>query len=388
MRIESSSLALQSKNNAYSLYEKKEQLQISTNVSSGAKSQQVGFSITNTVISQQDLIASFQDFAKNNKGLSLQDEANRLAQELNKTNNPSSNPSKAAPDITDPFANLSPQDKLKMLLVFSLLGRIEQDPKLMKALGLDSDSLQTTGANAVQANTPTNSNTNPNQATSPIVEYKAQEMLYQSQTAQFSAKGQINTADGQTIQINVNLLMSSQTFEFNETKALLQQATKDPLVINLDGSAAALSDNRFSFDLTGKGTKELIPELSGNRAFLVLDKNKDGVVNNGTELFGPQTNDGFRELAQYDQDKNGWIDERDPVYKDLKLWINAGSSNERLISLKDAGIGALYVGSAPTTFNLKGNQNPQDNLGTIQSTGIFLKEDGSVGTIQHVDLSV
>jgi hypothetical protein len=386
MEIKSSSLALQSQNSAHSLYLKREQLQVRF-----GNTGDTGLSIINTEIKQQDLLTSFKEFNQDNKGLSLQDKANKLAQELNKNNSDNASLDSAKNIDVDPFANMSAHDKLKMMLIYMLLSRVQKDPKLMKALGLDADCVQAS-ENIPQPNINANQNNNSNvpaaAAASPVVEYQAQEMLFQSQTSQFAAHGQIKTADGQTINFNVNLVMSSQTVEFSDTRIRLQSVTKDPLVINLDGSAAALSNQRFSFDLMGDGTQSLIPELSGNRAFLVLDKNKDGTVNNGKELFGPQTNDGFKELAQYDQDKNGWIDESDPIYQDLKLWINAGTQSERLISLKDAGIGALYVGSATTSFILQGTQGPQDYLGTIQSTGIFLKEDGSVGTIQHIDLTV
>jgi hypothetical protein len=48
-------------------------------------------------------------------------------------------------------------------------------------------------------------------------------------------------------------------------------------------------------------------------------KIKDGRVNDGRELFGPITGDGFAELAAYDDDGNNWIDENDGIYDNLSI---------------------------------------------------------------------
>lgn len=44
------------------------------------------------------------------------------------------------------------------------------------------------------------------------------------------------------------------------------------------------------------------------------------LVNNGSELFGPTNGNGFQELAEYDKDGNGWIDENDEIFGSLKIW--------------------------------------------------------------------
>ncbi len=57
-----------------------------------------------------------------------------------------------------------------------------------------------------------------------------------------------------------------------------------------------------------------------------------------------------------------------------------------MIALGEVGIGAIYLGNVDTTYNIKILDN--DSQGKIQKTGIFLREKGPAGTIQHVDISV
>lgn len=373
MRIESSALGLQSVNNAYSLYEKKERLQVKTG------EQSLGFAISSTQRKATNSLQSMYQFKEQDKDNSLKEAADKIGQQVQQNNNQST-PISNQDNTGDSFAKLSLRDKIKLLLLALILGRLRDDPELMKRLGLGDEELLKAEQNS---QTPP-----PPASAAPSVEYSAQETVYQSETTQFSAQGVIKTADGQTINISVDLLMHRESIQTNDTYMRIQAITKDPLVINLDGSAAELSDQRFSFDLTSDGINELIPKLVGNRGFLALDKNNDQVINNGTELFGAQTGNGFAELAQYDEDQNGWIDENDSIFNQLKLWINAGSAQQKLLSLKEVNIGALYTGATATPFQLQDKKDMHNNLGTIQATGIFLKETGEAGTIQHVDLTV
>jgi hypothetical protein len=161
---------------------------------------------------------------------------------------------------------------------------------------------------------------------------------------------------------------------------------KDPLVINFDGNAAQLTDQRFRFDLDADGSKEELAMLASGSGYLALDKNDNGMIDSGTELFGPATGSGFAELAKYDQDGNGWIDENDAVYSRLRIWApdlkNAGS----LATLQERQVGALFLGDVATPFELRNGQN--QDLGAVRSTGVYLTESGQAGTLQEIDLTV
>lgn len=209
----------------------------------------------------------------------------------------------------------------------------------------------------------------------------------ESEYTGYSAVGTARTADGREINFNVEMTMSRACLYERNTFTMEEYLVTDPLVINLDANTASVSDQKFVFDLDADGDTEEISFAGEGSGFLALDKNGDGIINDGNELFGTKSGDGFKDLAAYDQDGNGWIDEADRVFSKLKIWIKDDNGNDKLIDLKDAGVGALYLGSADTQFHLKSAATNKTN-GIIQKTGVFLKENGEVGTMQHVDLVV
>jgi hypothetical protein len=217
--------------------------------------------------------------------------------------------------------------------------------------------------------------------------YSSYESYREMESTAFNAAGVINTSDGR--QINFSLGLAMQRSYSSETSVNIQAGDavkKDPLVINFDGTAAQLSDTPFTFDIDGDGNADQIASIGANSGFLALDKNGDGQINDGKELFGPGTGNGFAELAQYDLDKNNWIDENDPIFNDLSVWRNPGDGSGSLSSLKDSGVGAIYLGNQATPFTIKDASNSE--LAQVRSSGIYLMEDGTAGSIQQLDLAV
>ena len=219
------------------------------------------------------------------------------------------------------------------------------------------------------------------------VEYDRVEHFEEAEQTTFSGTGVVRTTDGKEIAFNVDLQLSRSFVAHSEEHLRLGDAVrKDPLVINFNGTAAQLTTDKINFDLDANGSAEKISFVQSGSGFLALDKNGDGRVNNGSELFGPKTGDGFSELAAYDKDGNQWIDEGDAVFNKLRIWTKDAAGKDQLLSLKQAGIGAIHLGNVETQFSLNDTANQQ--LGQIQSTGIWLGEQGGAGTIQHVDLVV
>jgi hypothetical protein len=219
------------------------------------------------------------------------------------------------------------------------------------------------------------------------ISYDSEKSHYEKETVSFAATGIIKTSDNKEIKFALELDMqreyaSYESFSFRAGDAKLT----DPLVINFNGTAAELSDMRFAFDLDSDGFEEDVPILKTGSGFLVFDKNSDGAVNNGSELFGPETGNGFNELAAHDIDANNWIDENDPVYNQLYVWTMDEMGGQNLSSLKQRGIGAINTASIATIFDLKGAGNGL--LGQTVRTGIYLNESGTAGTIQQLDLAV
>jgi hypothetical protein len=217
--------------------------------------------------------------------------------------------------------------------------------------------------------------------------YDYSETHTEKQSMAFSADGVVKTSDGRTINFSVALSMSREYQSSLQIHVRAGDAKIDPLVINLSGAAPQLSQQKdFRFDIDGDGDEDQISRLLAGSGFLALDKNGDGRINDGKELFGPASGDGFAELKTYDADGNGWIDENDPVYDRLRIWEDDGQGNMRLIALGEAGVGALYLGNVLSSFDIKDMHN--NSLGTIQSAGVYLKEDGGAGTVQHVDFTL
>lgn len=203
----------------------------------------------------------------------------------------------------------------------------------------------------------------------------------------FESVGMAKTADGREIQFGVSVEMSRAFCAKYESYTQENYILTDPLVINLDSNVASVSDMKFLFDLDADGKKEEVSFAGRGSGFLALDRNDDGKVNDGSELFGTKSGDGFADLSAFDEDGNGWIDEADSVFKDLKIWTKEEDGKDVLLDLKKADVGAIYLGNANTEFSLKSEDNRNTNA-IIRKTGIYLKESGGVGTLQHVDLAV
>ncbi|MDR1368258.1 MAG: VCBS repeat-containing protein [Candidatus Accumulibacter sp.] len=216
--------------------------------------------------------------------------------------------------------------------------------------------------------------------------YERHESYFEAETTHFSAQGKIRAADGREFDFTLDLAMSRRYYEENNVSIQMGAAQKDPLVLNFSGAAAELSEMRIQFDLDADEKMDSIAALKPGSAFLVFDRNQDGRVNDGSELFGALTGDGFGELAAMDEDGNGWIDENDRIYARLYLWENGVGGTEQLKGLEEAGVGAISLTYVDTPFSLRGQHN--EALGEIRSTGIFLMENGNVGTLQKIDLTV
>jgi len=217
--------------------------------------------------------------------------------------------------------------------------------------------------------------------------YQRQTRYQEQEKMEFKAEGLIRTADGREIAFSTSLTMSRNYVEESGINTGQGGAKKiDPLVINFDGKGAQLSQTRFNFDLDNNGTEEQIASLHPGSGYLAWDRNGDGIINNGSELFGPTSGLGFSELARFDEDGNHFIDEGDSIYHQLRIWSFNEDGSQQLVALGDKNIGAIFLGHVTSPFQLKDDNN--QSLGEISNSGFFLYENGKTGLVQEINLTV
>jgi hypothetical protein len=146
-----------------------------------------------------------------------------------------------------------------------------------------------------------------------------------------------------------------------------QRATPLILDLNGDGVHTTTLGNGVVFDMLGNGQSLQTAWVDTTDGLLALDLNNDGLINNGTELFGDSTRlstgnkatDGFQALAQYDGNHDGVIDGLDTVFANLKVWVDANhngvSEAAELHTLAQLGVHSLKLATTPSTQMDNGN---------------------------------
>ena len=184
--------------------------------------------------------------------------------------------------------------------------------------------------------------------------------------------------------------------EYKDIEVIFQKAQAeqnrriDPLVFDLGGdgiTTVSLEESNAFFDLDNNGFAEKTSWVGVKEGLLAYDKNGDGVINGGNELFGDRTlmkdgktlaSSGFAALTEYDDNKDGKIDSNDVIYALLRIWQDAdgdgiASAGElrRLVDLGIVSIGLSYSNTGVT-----------DSTNNIQvRTGTFTLADGSSRTV-------
>lgn len=152
----------------------------------------------------------------------------------------------------------------------------------------------------------------------------------------------------------------------------------DPLVLDLDDDGIELSgvDDGVLFDINADGIKEQTAFVAGSDAFLALDRNFNGIIDDGGELFGDQhgAKDGFEELRRFDFNDDGLINDRDPLFTKLLLYNDQNrdgySQLDEIHTLKQKRIEAILLDSAEDVeYQINGNP--------IIKAGSYVLKDGS-----------
>ena len=167
----------------------------------------------------------------------------------------------------------------------------------------------------------------------------------------------------------------------------------DPLILDLDGDGfnVETKENGTNFDLDKNGLAEKI-NWTRKDGILCLDLNGNGKVDNGGEVFGDWTilpdgaraKNGFEALAQYDSNEDGFIDENDEIFSQLRVWVDADgdgiSGNGELKTLSELGIVSINLGYE--------NVNAETGTeATIGNSATFTRDDGTTGGVGELWVS-
>ena len=139
----------------------------------------------------------------------------------------------------------------------------------------------------------------------------------------------------------------------------------DPIILDLDRDGIELisvTTSNARFDMDADGFAERTAWVAPDDAFLIHDRNQDGIVNDISEFFGSAGIDGFAELEGYDTNRDGMIASDEPIWNQLKLWrdLNGDGNTDpgELISLTDAGITEFSVRTTEVHYSVAGNVIP------------------------------
>jgi hypothetical protein len=211
--------------------------------------------------------------------------------------------------------------------------------------------------------------------------YESHQRSVDTQSASLTAQASLTLADGSRLAFDFTWSQSSVRIEESSTRLALGDARlSDPLVLDLDGDGLSFSAQLATIDLDRDGTAERVARPGAGDALLVWDRNGDGLVEDGSELIGATTGQAFVELAALDRNGNGWIDEADLAYGQLRLW-DGGSG---LRTLAAGGVGAIATTSVALPYQHRGEAGDLQAVG--RRAGVFIREDGTPGAALQVDL--
>ncbi|MCX6075162.1 MAG: hypothetical protein NTY39_12630 [Campylobacterales bacterium] len=176
-----------------------------------------------------------------------------------------------------------------------------------------------------------------------------------------------------------------------------------PLVLDLNHDGVTSLDLYATpayFDMEKDGLREKTGWIQSTDALLAFDKNRDGLINDGSELFGNYTtlangtkaSKGFEALAQYDNNHDGVIDKNDSVYNALSAWIDSDqdgvTDNGELHSLSELGVTSINLNATATTAFEDQNAITHTSSFTQQTTdaqGNTITETKTVNDVWFID---
>lgn len=168
----------------------------------------------------------------------------------------------------------------------------------------------------------------------------------------------------------------------------------DPLLIDLSGrgiEVTSYKDNMVMFDIDGDGFLEETGWAGPNTGILVVDLNGNGIIDNIKEIVsekfeGIEAKDGFEALRRHDLNKDGVVDEKDPIFNKLRVWINKSgdgiTKKEELFTLPQLGIKSIVVNPDEIAQT---SETMADN--TLKARGYCVLTSGEKREVASVDFT-
>jgi hypothetical protein len=167
-----------------------------------------------------------------------------------------------------------------------------------------------------------------------------------------------------------------------------------PIVINLSKGGYHLSgaEDPVLFDISATGQAFRIgwTAAGADEAFLCLDRDGDGTITNGAELFGNATplhtgqraSNGFVALAEFDDNHDGIIDNNDAVWDSLLLWTDRNhdgiSQPSEIVKINSISVLAIAV-----NYHWSGRRDVSGNTFRFEST-VWISNGKGQATVQPV----
>ncbi|MEG0870163.1 MAG: calcium-binding protein, partial [Hafnia sp.] len=162
----------------------------------------------------------------------------------------------------------------------------------------------------------------------------------------------------------------------------------DPLVLDLDGDGieTVSSDAGIKFDFDGDGLKTATGWIGSDDGILTIDKNNNGKIDDGAELFGVdyvkadgnKAIDGYDALRDLDSNADGVFNASDDKFNSVKVWRDLNQDGiaqaDELRSLQDHGIVSIELSSKPVNIDANGN--------IISQQGTYYKNTGEKGSVE------
>ncbi len=169
----------------------------------------------------------------------------------------------------------------------------------------------------------------------------------------------------------------------------------DPLILDLDGDGVhttGVDHSEAHFDFAGEGSRTHTGWISTGDGLLVLDRNHNGLIDTGAELFsnftqlanGTLAANGFEALREFDFNKDGIIDHNDSVWSSLRIWRDGNrdgaTQDGELLTLTQLGIVEIRLSRDSTVRTL-------ENGNIVRGTGSFVHVVNGIKT-EHEMLEV